>query len=346
MLLDPDGLDLAPRCSDVLAAAGGDERFKLELPAAQLEIVTPPCGTVAEAIGHLVEGRRALAAAADGLVRLAGAGLHPFASGRGELNGGDRYTLMAAEYGEVARRQLVFAFQVHVAVGSAASTLPVYNALRSHLPELAALAANAPFYEGRDTGFATARPKIAESLPRQGLPPLMADWDAYAEELRWGARSGRVPEARLWWWELRAHPVHGTLEVRTCDTQMTTGDSAALAAVVHCLIGWLAERHEGGESLPVAPTWRIEENRWSANRHGLDGALADLATGDLTPTRDRLRCLLDDLAPTADRLHCPNELAHAANLVKANGAQRQREIATTTDLRGLVRWMADQFLDG
>lgn len=344
MLLDPETLDLVPRAADVVAAVGRDARYKPELAAAQIEIVTPPCSTVAEAVGHLAEGRRALAAATDGLVRLAGAGMHPFASGRGELNRGERYDRTAAEYGEVARRQLVYALQVHVAVGSAATTLPVYNALRSYLPELAALSANAPFYEGHDTGLASVRPKVAEALPRQGLPPAIPGWDAFAEALAWGLRSGRVPESRVWWFELRPHATYGTLEVRVCDTQITTGDSAVLAAIIHCLVAWLAQRYEGGEDLPVAPTWRIAENRWSANRHGLDGTLADLVTGEPVPARDRLSGLLADLAPTAERLGCLGELEDAARLLQANGAQRQRAVAATTDLRGLVDWMAEEFL--
>jgi carboxylate-amine ligase len=142
MLLEPADLDLAHRATEVLAATGGDPRFKLELTAAQLEIVTPPCASVPEAIRHVADGRLALAALSDGLVRLAGAGVHPFASGRGVLNRGERYDRTAAEYGEIARRQLVSALQVHVAVGSAQATLPVYNALRAYRAELAALGAN------------------------------------------------------------------------------------------------------------------------------------------------------------------------------------------------------------
>lgn len=344
LLLDPDGLDLAPCAAAVLAATGDDPRFKLELPAAQLEIVTPPCASVPEAVRHLAEGRRALAAGARGLVRLAGAGAHPFASTTGVLNQGERYDRVVAEYGEVARRQLISALQVHVAVGSAAATLPVYNALRSHLPELAALAANAPFHGGSDTGLASVRPKVAEALPRQGTPPALPDWDAFADALRWGARSGRVPEPRVWWWELRPHVTYGTLEVRVCDTQITTADSAILAAVVHCLVGWLSARYEAGEPLPVAPSWRIDENRWLANRHGLDGVLVDLVSGEPQPARDRLRRLLDQLGATAQRLGCADQLADADRLLAGNGAQRQRAVAADRGLRGLVGWLADQFL--
>ena len=65
------------------------------------------------------------------------------------------------EYGDRARRQLVSGLHLHVSLGGADRTLAVYNALRSQLPELAALAANAPFHAGRDTGLASIRPTIA-----------------------------------------------------------------------------------------------------------------------------------------------------------------------------------------
>ncbi len=77
----------------------------------------------------------------------------------------------------------------------------------------------------------------------------------------------------MWWWELRPHPRFGTLEVRVPDVQQTIGEATGIAALVHALA---ADARERPAPEPV-PTWRIEENRWSACRHGLDGAMADLA---------------------------------------------------------------------
>src|SRR5688572_2972399 len=79
MLLDPETLDLAPRAPEVLERVAGDVRFKLELPAAQLEIMLPPRATVAEAAADLAAARQSLAEASAGLVRPAAAGVHPFA---------------------------------------------------------------------------------------------------------------------------------------------------------------------------------------------------------------------------------------------------------------------------
>jgi carboxylate-amine ligase len=344
MLLDPETHDLIPRAQEALAAVESDERYKLELPAAQLEIRLPPLPSVGDVAAALRAARGDLAAATAPFARLGAAGVHPFAATAGELNRGGRYDRARREYGAMAQRQLVFALQAHVAVGDADRTLAVYNALRSYLPELAALAANAPFYAGCDTGFASVRPKVAELLPRQGVPPRIASWEEYADALRWGATSGAFPTARFWWWELRPHPDFGTLELRVPDAQSTVAEAAAIVAVAQALVAWLAGRHKAGEELSVAPSWRIAENRWWAARDGLDGRLADLDSGERAPTRERMAGLLDSLTPVAERLGCAGEIQAARRLARENGAQRQRAAAARTGVESLGRWLAERYL--
>lgn len=346
MLLDPAGLNLLPRAAEVLAAAGGDARFKLELPAAQLELLSEPCATVCEAAAQLADARRALASAAEGVGLLAAAGAHPLAGPEGVLNEHEGYRLTREEFGPVARAQLVFGLHVHVRVTGADRALAVHNALRSYLPELAALGANAPFHAGRDTGLASVRPKISELLPRQGVPPAPGDLSELVAAWRWGAAAGTLSGPGQWWWELRLHPTLGTLEVRVPDQQTTVADSAAVAAVVHSLVATLAARHDEGRSLPVHPSWRIAENRWSAGRHGVEGTLADLDTGEPMATRTRLRRLLSELEPTARRLGCGRELVLADEMAEANGTLRQREVAREAGLEGVVDWLAQRFLEG
>jgi carboxylate-amine ligase len=227
-------------------------------------------------------------------------------------------------------------------VGGADRTLAVYNALRAHLPELAALAANAPFYCGRDTGMASFRPTLADMLPRQGMPPPIASWEAWADDLRWGARTGRLPEPGQWWFELRPHPHFGTLELRVPDTQATVAEAAAVAAVAHALVAQLAERVDSGE---WAPSWRIEENRWAAARHGVEGDFADLRTGETLPIRERLLALIDELEPYARRLGAAPHLVVARELAMGNGAMRMRE-AAAGDAHAATVWLADRFLEG
>ena len=326
MLLDPGTLDLAPRAREALDALGGDGRFTLELPAAQLEIVLPPVASAQEAARDLGDARRDLVRALGGELRVATAGGHPFAAPLGVLNDGLRYAAIAAQYGEVARAQLVFALQVHVAVRGADRALAVYTALRGELPLVAALAANAPLLAGRDTGLASVRPQISGLLPRQGVPPVLPTWEAYAEAL------GRLSDPAQWWWEVRPHLLHGTLEVRVPDAQASLEDAEAVIAVVHALVARLAERFDAGEALPAPPRWEIEEDRWLATRHG--------ATG---PLGERVHALLDDLEPVAERLGGARGLAWARRMAGHGGAQRQRALFEREGARAVVAALADAY---
>lgn len=343
-LLDPLTLEPVPVAAEVLSWLDGDLRFKLELPACQIEIITEPHTSVLGAGAVLMGARRELAARANGRVRIAGAGVSPLGPGRGELNSAARYEHTVREYGPIARRQLVCALQVHVAVQGAERALAVYNHARTYLPWLAALAANAVFYEGRDSGLASVRCKLSSLLPRQGIPPAFDSWEHYADALSWGARAGRfLPNA--WWWELRAHPEFGTLEFRAPDSQGTVAEAVAIAAVIHALVVWLAGRYDAGESLPAAETWRVEENRWSACRHGVEGEMIDPHTGRRSNTRDGLTQLLDTLRDTAAGLGAVRPLDRATAMVQVNGAIRQRRMARDGGAPAVARWLTERFLE-
>jgi carboxylate-amine ligase len=325
MLLDPETLDLAPRAAEVLSRLQGDSRFKPELPAAQLEIVGAPAATVPAAAAHLAAARHDLAQAATGIACLAGGGVPPFAAGNGQLTHTARNASLAAEFGGVLQRQLVFGLHVHVAVSGADRALAIYNALREYLPALAALGAGSPFYEGRDTSLASVRPKLCDLLPRQGIPPVIPNWTAFAEALAWGRAPVAFAEAR-WWWEARLHPVYGTVEVRVPDTQATVADTAAVASVIHALVATLGDRYEAGE-LPKEPaeTWRIAENRWSACRYGIHGRWTDPRSGQVTPLPEYLYLLLDGLGPAARRHRCEAQLEAASDLIEHPRATLARE---------------------
>jgi carboxylate-amine ligase len=331
LLGHPETLELVPAGAEVVARAA-DPRIKLELPAAQVELMTRPHHSVADAIAELRELREKLAGAAAGIARPLAAAVHPTAPAHGLLNAGGRYDAIGDEYASIAHRQLVCALQVHVAVGGADRTLAVYNALRARLPLIAALAAAAPFHEGVDTGLASIRPVISAMLPRQGMPPAIPSWEAWLQELEWGARAGVGTDEGRWWWELRPHRTHGTLELRVPDVQPTLEAAAAVATTVHALVRHLAGVSDGGADVP---TWRLEENRWSALRHGVEGEMADLETGERRPTRELLDALLVGIEPHAD-----GGLDAARALVERNTAIALR----AQGVDRAASWLADRFL--
>ena len=205
--------------------------------------------------------------------------------------------------------------------------LAVHNALRSYLPALGALAAAAPFHGGRDTGYASFRVEVADLLPRHGIPPALESWEAYAHELR------ALPEPGQWWWDVRPHVQHGTLEVRVPDAQASVQDAEAVIAVVHALVGWLAARHDAGERLEVEATERLAAERMAAARRGLRSAAGE-----------RLGALLDELEPFAAGLGGARGLVRAQTIVDAGGAAAEhRAIAEASGVRALVAELGRRF---
>ena len=73
--------------------------------------------------------------------------------------------------------------------------------------------------------------------------------------------------------------------------------------------------------------------------------MADLRTGALRPTRERLRELLDTLEPVARRLGATHGHARARELVECNGAIAQRREAARAGISSVPGWLASKFLD-
>jgi carboxylate-amine ligase len=341
MLVDAASYDLAPVIDEVLPLLDGDERFAKELRAAQIELVTPVCVTAADACRELVGLRRHLVERLDGRYRVLGSGTHPFSARHGEITGADRYRAIADEYVWAAARSLVCGLHVHVAVPGADRALAVYNALRSYLPELAALSANSAFVDGVDTGMASVRPKFNDMYPRSGIPPSFNTWEELVEFVDWGRTGGLFPDSSHFWWEMRPHPVHGTIEIRAADTQTRVDDSTAIVAVIQALVAMLTDRFDAGERLPRHRTCRITENAWRAYRYGVRGWLVDLDHGRRVPTRERIGQLLDELRPYAAQFDAEGQLDAARTLLAGNGSDRQRYVHARKGLVGLTRWLVD-----
>lgn len=319
--------------ADLLADVD-DPRIKPELPACQVEIATAVHQDPSAAVDELRRCRSLLAKACDPDRAVIAAPVHPLIDGPVELSATARAGGLDRRYREVIRRQLVSSLQIHLAFGDAGCTLAVYHALRDLLPELAALAAGAPFAGGRDTGLCSVRPVIAGQLPRQGVPPIIASWAQHADDLEWAARGGAVTDPSEWWWELRPHVRFGTLELRVLDVPATTGRTGAIVRFVYALAAGLTERHHLGELPAPAPTWRIAENRWAALRDGVHGELLDLHTGVARSTRRRLHDLVDAAEPYA-----PGGLDDVPGLLDDPPVDHFRALGP----RRLVPWLSEAF---
>ena len=228
MLVDPLTLERADQASrrrrdgqarDAGLAGGGRDRARAR---------------VGEAIAELRAGASNPPRARTAIA----AGTHPLAPPVASLNTGERYDAILAQYA-TPPAQLVCSLQVHVALGSAELTLPSTTRSAATFPS----SPRWPPTRRSTPGATPASPRCARSsralLPRQGIPPEIPSWEAFAEMLAWAG------DPKTWWFELRPHLRYGTLELRVCDSQTTLGRGRRDAAFVHALVVWLAERGGG-----------------------------------------------------------------------------------------------------
>ena len=210
-LVDADSFELVSRIEPVLDGFHGEtveERVKPELLQSVVETSTRIATTVGEAIDDLIDLRERLSrVAAEQDALIASAGTHPFSRyEHQDVTDRPRYARLAESFGWVAAQQMVFGLHVHVGVSSAAKAIACANGVRNHLPELLALSANSPFWQGRPTGLASTRAKILEGLPRAGLPPALSSFEDFELLVERGVRTGCFPDYTQIWWEIgRAH---------------------------------------------------------------------------------------------------------------------------------------------
>jgi carboxylate-amine ligase len=323
-----------------------DDRFTCELRGSQLEVRTHPHDTVAAACRELRAARAYAVDRLSGFARIAAAGVHPSSTLPIEVTDRDRYRRIAADCPWSVREGLPSGLHVHVGVAGPEQALGAYNAARSFLPELAALAANSPFLGGRDTGLASSRLKLNEAFPRAGIPPAFESWEEYADFVSWGASGGLFADPSHLWWDLRLHPVHGTIEFRIADTQTRVEETGAVAAVCQALVAALAGCCGPGSRLPAHEVHRITENRWRGVRDGLEATFVDLRTGMPVAARTRIGAVFAALEPVAEALGSRSELLAAWTLLTENGAQRQRRVAAQIGVDGIVRHLVAETEQG
>ncbi len=290
---------------------GGDHpKIKHELFQCTLELVTGICATAGEARADLQASLDEVRAAAlpRGL-EIMSAGTHPFSHWQDQLiSPQPRYEELIERIQWPARRMATYGTHFHVGVRAPGKVVPINNSLAAHLPLFLALSAASPYWHGLDSGMASCRTKVFESLPTAGLPPPLRDWQDFEQLMETLITADAITSIREVWWDVRPHPDFGTVELRMCDAMPTLTEVAALAALAQCLVADLDERLDRGERLPGAREWVVRQNKWVASRFGVEAELIIDDSGARRPTRDLVDELVGRLAPIAQRLGCVDEL--------------------------------------
>jgi len=328
MILDPSSYALVNAIDDLLEESP-DGEIKPELLQSVLEISTKPSADLREAGSALraLRGQVRDIAEQRGLC-IGSAGTHPVALWEDQrVTKAPRYRDLVEALRFVARQEIIFGLHVHIGLDDADKAIHVANGMRVHVPILLALSANSPYWRGDDTGLASARMPIFRAFPRVGIPPYYDGWKDFEDRIGFMVEAGVMEDYTWLWYDVRPHPNFGTVEIRAMDAQTHIEHTLGLAALIQAMVKELCEHYDAGEKLRDYPYEMLDENKWLASRHGLEGELVDLPDREVVTAKALAKRLYDRLKEHAQDLGGADALEGVLDLLEhGNGAHRQRKV--------------------
>ncbi|MGD9991387.1 glutamate--cysteine ligase [Pseudonocardia sp.] len=355
VLVDPDTAAAAAVASTVLridearrGASGppADEGGELtsELHREQLETGTRPSLTLAELRAEVVARRADARRAAEnaGVVPVALA-TYPLAVDP-TVSAGARTQRILERFGRTAQEQLTCGCHVHVGVEGADEGVAVLDRMRPWLAVLAALSVNSPFWDGKDSNYASYRSQVWSRWPSAGPFSLFGTAARYTEVERTLLGTGTLLDEGMVYFDARLSRRHPTVEIRVADVCRDPDDAVLIAALARALVDTAAAQWRAGVDPDPVPTEVLRLAAWRAGRSGLAGELVRPGVWVPAPART----VVDDLvAHVGPALSAAGDLDVVAGLLDAvvrrgTGAERQRAVyARTRDLRAVVLDAAD-----
>lgn len=328
-LADPETYKLGGGGQDILASTE-EGRFSGELIDCEIESNTGVHDDPEGVVSDLASRRRELLKHAERLGRVLGtSGTHPIGDWREqEIIDKPHYHRLRDKLGWLIRRNNTFSMHVHYAVQGKEKVIYLFNRIREYVPHLLALSVNSPFWQGEITNMQSSRVLIfSRSIHRAGLPEPFESWDAYTNYVDYVYRSGSIDALEEIWWDVRPHPALGTIEFRVCDSQVELWRAEALVKFSAAVCDLISSEYESGERHPIPPNREIEENKWSAQRYGLEETFVDHNTHEAVKTRQAIEDLVELLEDHTDR----NLAGVGSILQNPTGADRQLEVYRKAD---------------
>jgi len=328
---------LFQECEDLLGSQVSPEFLR-----AQIEIGTKVCGSVQEAAADLRYLRKTVSTVAEkhGLGIMA-ASTHPFASwGDQKRTEKDRYAGLMEDLQGVVRRLVISGMHVHVGIDDDDLRIDLMNQAAYFLPHLLALSTSSPFWQGNDTGLKSYRLAVWDELPRTGLPEQFESFGEYTRHVQMLVDTGIIEDATKIWWDIRPSNRFPTLEMRICDLCPLIEDAVAIAALYRCVLRMLWRLRRENQRWRRYANMLIRENRWRAQRYGIDGdGLIDFGVGAIVPYADLLEELMVAMRQDAEHFGCTAEMEHLRTVI-TRGTSAHRQVATYQ--AGLERGLGPQ----
>jgi glutamate---cysteine ligase / carboxylate-amine ligase len=311
-----------------------------EFLRSQIEVGTRVCASLAEARADLARLRRSVSevAARHAMAPIAAA-THPFARWDAQKTTlYRRYVDLEDDLQGVGRRLAICGLHVHIGISDNELRIDLLNQASYFLPHLLALSTSSPFWHGEDTGLQSYRLAVFDELPRTGMPERFDSWGEYRRHVGILIGARLIEDATKLWWDLRPSERFPTLELRITDSCTTLDDALSIAALFRCLLRMLWRLKRENQRWRLYARMLLEENRWRAQRYGIDRGLVDFGRGAIIPYATLLDEILALVDADARHLGCTDEVEHAHQiLARGTSAHRQRAVFEAALVAGATR---------
>lgn len=361
LLVDRATRDIVPSPPEEMleaCQAQAPGRIHPEFLRCQIEVGTPVCTSLTQARAELAALRSLVAGVADqhGLAPIA-ASTHPFAAWEPQKHTNrDRYNMLARDLGAPARRLMICGMHVHIGIEDDDLRIDLMNQVRYFLPHLLALSTSSPFWRGRDMERRSYRLSVWHELPRTGMPASFQSFGEYQSHVGALVNAGVIEDASKLWWDIRPSSRFPTLEMRITDICTRLDDAVTVAALYRCLLRMLWRLKLRNVTWRPYKNMLIEENRWRAQRYGLDSGLVDFGQGRIVPYSDLLEEIIELTREDAAHFGCTAEVERARDIL-TRGTSAHRQVAIYQEvlengatgweaLHKVVDWLAEETMVG
>lgn len=339
LLVDKESRDLKSEPPPALLAKCEEalrDQVSPEFLRSQIEVGTKVCKSVHEARDDLVHLRSTVGGIADefGLAPIASS-THPFAHWQSQQHTDkERYNLLAQDLQQVVRRLVICGMHVHVGIEDDELRIDLLNQASYFLPHLLALSTSSPFWQGAPTGLKSYRLSVFDELPRTGLPHSFSSYSEYERTIELLVSAGLIEDSSKIWWDMRPSGRFPTLEMRITDVCPLVEDSVAIAALFQCILRLLYRLRRNNQRWRQYPPLLIRENRWRAQRYGVEQGMVDFGKGAIVPFDELLEELFELVAEDADHFGTTAEVQHARKILE-RGTSADRQLARFEEAKAL-----------
>jgi carboxylate-amine ligase len=205
--------------------------------------------------------------------------------------------------------------------------IDLMNQVSYFLPHLLALSTSSPFWQGEDTGLKSYRIAVFDEMPRTGIPERFESWGEYERHVGTLVKLGVIDDASKLWWDIRPSGRFPTLEMRIADVCTRVDDAIAIACLFRCLLRMLWRLRVANQRWRIYLRMLIDENRWRAQRYGIDEGLIDFGRAERVPYPQLLDEILALVREDGSHFGCLAELDHARTILeRGTSAHHQRRI--------------------